>query len=97
MEKYDRNSPITLVKIDRNKLLKVSYDIKIILIGDRMNPCEFSAMITSIACIIAKDKCPDELELIGATLSQLGDTLTTMSTYENLCCEPRSECKKDES
>ncbi len=61
------------------------------LIGDNMSPCEYSALITSIACIIAKDKCPEEIELIAATLTQLGDTLTTMITYENVCCKPRSE------
>ena len=62
-----------------------------------MSPCEYSALITSIACIIAKDKCPEEIELIGATLTQLGDTLITMVTYENVCCKPRSECQEDKS
>ena len=62
-----------------------------------MNPCEFSAMITSIACLIAKDKCPDEIELLGVIFTQLGDTLLTMSTYENICCKPRPECQEDKS
>jgi len=44
-----------------------------------LNACEFVNLITSIACIISKDKSTDELNLLSAVFSQLGDTLNTIA------------------
>lgn len=51
-----------------------------------MQSCEFVVSISAIACSIAKDKSVDELALISAFFSQLGDTLATIAAHEALCC-----------
>ena len=45
-----------------------------------MNACELTATITALANAIACDKTVDELNLLGVTLTQLGDTLITIAT-----------------
>ncbi len=50
-----------------------------------MNSCELAAMISSIACTIARTCPAEELALLGAAFTQLGDTLTTMSLQNELC------------
>lgn len=42
-----------------------------------MNPCELTACITAIANSLACKLSADELNVLGAVLTQLGDTLTT--------------------
>ncbi len=49
-----------------------------------MNSCEFVSLITSIACIIAKDKSMDELNILSTFFSQLGDTLATIAAKKSL-------------
>ena len=44
-----------------------------------LNSCEFVSLITSIACVIAKDKSSDELNLLSTVFTQLGDTLATIT------------------
>lgn len=48
-----------------------------------LNSCEFVSLITSIACVIAKDKSVDELNLLSTVFSQLGDTLATIAAKES--------------
>jgi hypothetical protein len=48
-----------------------------------LGSCEFVSLITSIACVIAKDKTIDELNLLSAVFSQLGDTLATISATKS--------------
>ena len=50
-----------------------------------MNPCELTATITALANLIAKDRSVDELNLLGVTLTQLGDTLITIATQRSVC------------
>ena len=50
-----------------------------------MNSCEFVTFITSIACVISQDKSADELNLLSAVSSQLGDTLDTIAATK--ACE----------
>ncbi|MGN1195846.1 MAG: DUF6774 domain-containing protein [Acutalibacteraceae bacterium] len=50
-----------------------------------MNPCELTASITAIANMLAGKLTVDELNLLGAVLSQLGDTLTTIAAQRILC------------
>ena len=52
-----------------------------------MNACELTATITALANAIACDKTVDELNLLGVTLTQLGDTLITIATQRSICCK----------
>lgn len=48
-----------------------------------MQSCEFAATVTAIACLISNYCSKDELPLAAAFFTQIGDTLTTMITYED--------------
>lgn len=50
-----------------------------------MTPCELTASITAVANTLSCKLTVDELNLLGAVLSQLGDTLTTIATQKNIC------------
>ena len=50
-----------------------------------MNPCELTAMITALANAIACDRTVEELNLLGVTFTQLGDTLITIATQKSIC------------
>ena len=52
-----------------------------------MNACEWTASITAIANTIACQLTVDELNLLGVTLTQLGDTLLTIATQRSICCK----------
>lgn len=52
-----------------------------------MNPCELTASITAIANALACRLTEEELNLLGATLTQLGDTLLTIATHKSICCK----------
>ena len=48
-----------------------------------MNPCAFVNFISLLACEISKDKSQEELGILAAFFTQLGDTLATLSTLKN--------------
>ena len=50
-----------------------------------MNACELTAAITAAANILAKNLTNEELELLGVTLTQLGDTIITIATQRSIC------------
>ena len=50
-----------------------------------MNPCELTAAITAVANWLACQLTTEELELLGVSLTQLGDTLLTISTQKSIC------------
>ena len=52
-----------------------------------MNACELTAAITAIANYLACRMTQDELELLGVSLTQLGDTLLTIATQRSICCK----------
>ena len=52
-----------------------------------MNACELTASITAIANYLACQLNQDQLELLGVTLTQLGDTLLTIVTQKRICCK----------
>ena len=52
-----------------------------------MNSCELTASITAVANAIACKLTEDELNLLGVTLTQLGDTLLTIVTQQSICCK----------
>lgn len=50
-----------------------------------MNACEITASVTALANIIAQKLENDELALLGAIFTQLGDTLETITAQRELC------------
>ena len=50
-----------------------------------MNPCELTASITAIANALACRLTTDQVELLGVSLTQLGDTLLTIATQRAIC------------
>lgn len=56
-----------------------------------MSSCEFVFVITSLACGIAKGKSQEEIGVLSAAFSQLGDTLATISATQNVCEENDKE------
>lgn len=52
-----------------------------------MNSCELTASITALANMLACSLTNEELELLGVTLTQLGDTLLTIVTQRSICCQ----------
>jgi hypothetical protein len=51
-----------------------------------MKNCEFVTFISVLACSIAQDKTQDELAILSAFFTQLGDTLATLSALDNNNC-----------
>ena len=51
-----------------------------------MNPCALTASVTALANTLACRLTTDELSLLGAVLTQLGDTLQTIAAQRALCC-----------
>ena len=51
---------------------------------DRMNACELTAAITAAANWLACRLKQEELELLGVSLTQLGDTLLTIATQRSI-------------
>lgn len=63
-----------------------------------MNSCCFVTTLTGIACTLANCLSEEELELLAAALSQLGDTITTIIANESFleeCCKRKN--KSDDS
>ena len=59
-----------------------------------MNPCELTASITAIANALACKLSVNGLNLLGAALTQLGDTLATIATQRSICeeiCEKNND------
>lgn len=52
--------------------------------GDSMNDCELISCITAVACAIIKCTPDDDVELMAAAFTQLGDTLATYLTQKSL-------------
>ena len=48
-----------------------------------MNPCAFVNFISLLACDIAENTSQDDLVILAAFFTQLGDTLATLSTLKN--------------
>ena len=45
-----------------------------------MNGCELVNLVSILSCIIAQDKTQDELDLLSAIFTQLGDSLALIAT-----------------
>ena len=59
-----------------------------------VNPIELTASVTALANAIACKLTVNELNLLAALLTQLGDTLATIATQRGICEERREEEKK---
>jgi hypothetical protein len=51
-----------------------------------MNSCEFVTFISALACSIANNKTPEEINLLSTFFSQLGDTLATIAAFNDKNC-----------
>ncbi len=52
-----------------------------------MDNCCLPVGISLLACSIAKNLSDDDLDILAAILSQLGQTLSTISVQRSLCKE----------
>ena len=52
-----------------------------------MTSCELTASITAMANYLACQLTTEQLELLGVSLTQLGDTLLTIVTQKSICCK----------
>lgn len=50
-----------------------------------VNPCELTASVTALANALACRLDENELNLLGAVLVQLGDTLATIAAQRAMC------------
>lgn len=50
-----------------------------------MNSCELTTAVTAISNALSCRLSIDELTLLGAVFTQLGDTLTTIATQKSIC------------
>lgn len=50
-----------------------------------MNPCEITALVTAFSNILAQNLTENELNLVAAIFSQIGDTLNTIAAQKALC------------
>ena len=50
-----------------------------------MRSCELVTFVTAIACAIAQCYPEEDLPVLAAVLTQLGDTLATIITQEEAC------------
>ena len=48
-----------------------------------MNSCAFVNFISLLACEITKDKSQDEVAILAAFFTQLGDTLSTLTALND--------------
>ncbi len=50
-----------------------------------MDYCQITALVTGIANALAGKLSDDQLNLLGAVFTQLGDTLETISVRRSIC------------
>ena len=50
-----------------------------------MNSCELVAYVSTLACTISRCCSTEEVTLLATVFTQLGDTLATILTQEELC------------
>lgn len=50
-----------------------------------MNACELTALVTAAGNTIAAGLCDEELSLLAAVFTQLGDVLATIAATRSFC------------
>ena len=58
-----------------------------------MNSCNFTLLISSLACCLAEGKIADEINYLASILVQLGDTMFAMTAREAYCESVQSDAK----
>ncbi|BCJ95977.1 hypothetical protein acsn021_35460 [Anaerocolumna cellulosilytica] len=58
-----------------------------------MQSCELVTFVTAVACTMSQCYSEDELAVIAAVFTQLGDTLTTILAQEQLCSDDKASNK----
>ena len=53
--------------------------------GDIMCPNQLAATITALAAVLAEGRTTEEISLLAAILTQLGDTLATIAAQQAIC------------
>lgn len=61
-----------------------------------MSPCELTSAVTALANIIASKLSDDEVASLAPILTQLGDTLFTITVQREICSR-KSACKEQTS
>lgn len=56
-----------------------------------MNSCELVTFVSSLACAISRNGSPEELAVLAAVFTQLGDSLATILAHEEFCENKREE------
>lgn len=54
----------------------------------RMNACELPVAVSALAAALAQKLNDEELGLLAAVLTQLGDTLATIAVQREICKHP---------
>ena len=50
-----------------------------------MSPCELVSLVTAVACSISQCCDEEEVEILAAVFTQLGDTLATINVQRGIC------------
>lgn len=56
-----------------------------------MNPCELTASVTAAANMLSCGRSADEIALLAAIFTQLGDTLATVAAQKIICVSAARE------
>lgn len=56
-----------------------------------MSPCELVSFVTAVACSISNCCDEDEIAVLAAVFTQLGDTLETLSVQKDICQKESQE------
>lgn len=59
-----------------------------------MNSCELVTYISSLACAISKCCSRDDVTILAAVFTQLGDSLETILAHQEIC-QPKDEPSTD--
>ena len=59
-----------------------------------MTSCELAAYVSSLACAISRRSSAEEMELMSAVFIQLGETLHTMLTHDEICRRKEEKNKR---
>ncbi|MGN1202955.1 MAG: DUF6774 domain-containing protein [Eubacterium sp.] len=51
-----------------------------------MDGCSINLTVSALACAIAKGKSNEEVALLAVFFTQLGDSLQTIATTNEICC-----------
>ncbi len=60
-----------------------------------MNGCATAAAITALACSIAEGRELCEVQMLAVIFNQLGDTLATIATQRECCCQRNTPSSPD--